>query len=164
MSGIREYWLWPMWIYRSSTAQANAAGGAIVLTFKPADGDTMLLISAIGVNSGTNSLRMERLDEDDNRAFMYVDVGSGAGSAATLPRAKIEATSSQIGDSTPLETRLIRGDDYFSIRQLGAGAQNDTLIVAIRALLPDHVAPVISKAESTNQANVTITETVNKVI
>ncbi len=158
-----QYWNWPVWVYRASVAQANGAGGAIVLDFPPAVDDTMIITQAYAINSGTNALEMRRTDEDNNQNILYLSVASAATVEATIPRTFSETGDSGFHDSTDPMTRLYRGDDIFTIQQTGAGAQNDTLIVALRAFLSSFTIPTVSKARSTNSADVTITPTVNKI-
>lgn len=158
---------WGYWAYRAIATQVNAGGGAIVLDVKPATGATMIVMAAIGTNSGTNTLQIARVDEDDNDAQIFVLVGSAGGTEGAIPQISDRTTTSTaMSDSTPIETRLFRGDDMFTVRQSGAGAQNDTLTLRIRALLsPGSLKPVVAKDRSTNEADVTIaTPTEDKVL
>ncbi len=160
------WWEWGIWAFRASVEQANGAGGAIVLDIAPAVGDTMIIISAKGANSGTNSLDMTRIDEDQAEVARYVDVASAASTAGIMPQSVSNAAASaSVIDSTNILERLFRGDDVFSIFQTGAGAQFDTLVITIRALLSSSSIPTVSKARSTNQVDVTIVApTVNKIL
>ncbi len=159
------FWDWGIWAFRASTAQANAAGGAIVLDVSPDPGDTMIVMWARGVNSGTNTLQILRVDEDNNQGPFLSSIGSGAGTVATMPRGFTTLTTSDFIDSTDLHSRTFRGDDRFTIQQTGAGAQNDTLVIDLRAYLSSSSIPTVAKGRSTNQANVTIaTPTVNKIL
>lgn len=160
----QPWWEWGLWMYRSVTTQANGAGGAIVLDFVPLQGMTMMVLSVVGINSGTNTLRIQRVDEDNSIPTQWVSVASGAGTIASVPRASTVAGTGRIADSSYVPALLIRADDKLTVTQTGAGAQNDTLEVSIRALLSSNTLPIISKGRSTNQADVTIaTPTVNMV-
>lgn len=160
----QPYWEWGMWMYRASVAQANGAGGAIVLDFAPLQGTSMIVIMARGSNSGTNTLQIMRVDEDQNEGPFWSSIGSGAATVGTIPRGFTTLTTSDFIDSTDLLARMIRAGDTLTIQQTGAGAQNDTLIAEVRAFLSSPERPVVSKARSTNQADVTIaTPTVNMI-
>ncbi len=160
----QPWWEWGVWFYRSSTAQANASGGNIVLDVAPLQGTTMIVTECYAINSGTNGIRMLRTDEDDTDAAVLVDIASAGQTVGTIPRTVNVITSSLLIDSTPLETRLFRADDRFTIRQTVAGAQNDTLILWLRALLSSPRRPIISKGRSINQGDVTIAApTVDKI-
>lgn len=146
---------WGEWMYRNIYKQTNAGGGAIAFDMTPAAGDIMLIVSAHAENSGTNDLNMAIHDEDDNNVARFLDIPS----AATLEGGIPQDVAASVNDlivvsSAPTETRAVRGDNYFSIFQLGAGAQNDTMTVTIRALLSSSALPVRSVARSTNPADV----------
>lgn len=163
---MRQPWYeWGMWFYRASVAQANGAGGAIVIDFAPLQGMTMIVMHAMGSNSGTNSLRMARHDEDNTLSAILLEVASAATTQGAIPQPGPGITNDgQVFDSTPIETRLFRADDKFTISQTGAGAQNDTMVVDVRALLSSPTRPIVSKARSTNQGDVTIaTPTINEI-
>ena len=157
--------MWGEWAYAASVAQANAGGGAILLDFKPPRGDTMLVLHARGLITGTADIFIEKNDEDDSVAVRYATAASGAGVGVTIPQSLASAGASGVTiDSTDPLTRLFQGDDYLVIRK-GAGAQNDTLVVQLRALLaPGTAKPTVDKSRSTNEADVTITETENKIL
>lgn len=161
----QPWWEWGQWQYRASVAQANGAGGAIVVDFAVLAGQTMIIMEASGTNSGTNGLRIERTDEDNNIAARYSDIGSAGATKGAIPQdATNNATSSLNISSLPFGARLYRRTDKFTIKQTGAGAQNDTLIINLRALLSSATLPLIVKSRSTNQSDVTIaTPTVNRV-
>lgn len=155
---MRQRWYeWGVWFYRASIAQANGAGGAIVIDFAPLQGTTMIVMMAAGENSGTNSLQMLRSDEDNNRSGFYLDVASAATVQGAIPQSLSNSGTDALKiDSTSMETRLFRADDRFTIQQTGAGAQNDTMLVVLRALLSSASRPIVSQARSTNPGDVTI--------
>lgn len=158
------WWDWGVWAFRASVAQANGAGGAIIVDFEPAPGETMIIMRCHAINSGTNGLKMSAFDEDNNENPLFLFISSAATTEGGLPRVSPSgSTDTGIVGTEPWETRLFRGDDFFSIAQTGAGAQNDTLIIVLRAMISGLI-PTISKARSTNQGDVTITETENKVL
>ncbi len=160
----QPYWEWGMWQYRAVVTQANAAGGAIIVDVVPVAGMDMLVIHAAGTNSGTNGIAIYRMDEDDAVAGVYVSVASGAGTIASIPRSLQGGGTSEQFDSVDIMTRLIRSDDKLAFQQSVAGAQNDTLAINIRALLSSAERPIVTKARSTNSADVTIaTPTVDKI-
>ncbi len=152
----QPWWEWGIWIYRVSVAQANGAGGAIILDFAPIGGTTMIIIKAEAINSGTNAVRMERTDADNNRCTRLLDITSGVGAQGSIPRTYTATTTSVTIDSTPMETRLFRSEDKFTIRQTVAGSQDDTIMIALRAFLSSAERPIVTKARSTNPSDVTI--------
>ncbi len=153
----QPWWEWGMWMYRTVFTQTNGAGGAIVVDIVPIQGTTMIVVLAKGANDGTNTLDMTRIDEDNNEVARFVDVASAGSTAGIFPQThSAAATSASIIDSTSLEARIFRADDKLSIFQTGAGASNDTLTIAIRALLSSAERPIVSKGRSTNQGDVTI--------
>ncbi len=160
----QPWWEWGLWQYRASIAQANAGGGAIVVDFFPLQGVTMIVLWARGTNSGTNSLQIVTTDEDNIVNPFWSSIASAAGSVGTVPRTFNATTDSDFIDTTDMAVRMIRANDGLTIRQTGAGAQNDTLVVELRALLSSPERALVSKARSTNQADVTIAApTVNKI-
>lgn len=159
------WWEWGIWAFRAVYTQANAGGGAVVVDFTPGAGDTMILMNLEAENSGTNTLQVQRTDEDNNRSGRFVQVSSAAGVFATVPRGTTIAGSSATMDSTLIETRLFRGDDLLTVLQTGAGVADDTLTITLRALLSSPVIPTRDLSRSTNSGDVTeATPTVNKVI
>ncbi len=161
----QPWWEWGMWFYRAVITQTNGAGGAIVMDIAPTGGNMMLVMHAKGVNSGTNSLQILRNDEDNNESIRMATVASGAGSVITIPRDSLGvSTDSGHAISAPMETRFFRASDRFVILQGGAGAQNDTLTIDIRAFLSSADRPVVTKGRSTNAGDVTIaTPTVDSI-
>lgn len=146
---------WAIWAHQSVFTQANAAGGAIVVDFTPGQGDAMVVLHANGLNSGTNTIQIAAYDEDNNRITVYSGIASGATTRGAIPQTvSNSATSSATIDSSDPDSRLFHGDDKFTIEQTGAGAQNNTLTINIRAKIRGR-PPAISKARSTNQADVT---------
>ncbi len=163
---MREpWWDWGMWFYRAVFTQTNGAGGAMVVDFAPVAGMTMIVMSVVGENSGTNSLRIERTDEDNIDRPWFADISSGAGTFASIPQTlSFAGTSSVMVDTTSAEVRTFRENDRLTILQLGAGAQNDTLTISLRAFLSSAERPVVVKGRSTNPGDVTIgTPTVDDI-
>lgn len=159
------WWEWGIWAFRASVAQANGAGGAIVLDVSPSAGNAIIVMWARGVNSGTNTLQILRTDEDNNQGPFLSSIGSGGATVGTIPRAFTSLTTSDFIDSTDILARTFRGDDRLTIQQTGAGAQNDTLILDLRAFLSSSLLPSVAKGRSTNQGDVTIAApTVNKIL
>ncbi len=153
----QPWWEWGMWYYRVSIAQANGAGGAIFVDFAPVAGQTMIIMRCHAINSGTNGLRMSSNDEDNVDAPLYLFISSAANVEGGLPRLSPSgSTDTGIVGTEPIETRMFRQGDKFSIAQTGAGAQNDTMLVTIRAFLSSAERPIVLKARSTNPGDVTI--------
>ncbi len=161
----QPWWEWGVWFYRALVTQANGAGGAIVVDLVPVAGMDMIVVMASGVNSGTNDLKMERTDEDNNVAAVFYSVASAAGTKGIIPQSTAFSETSTLGMNTvPLETRIFRAGDKLTVRQTGAGAQNDTLLVVVRAFLSSAERPIVTKARSTNSGDVTIaTPTVDAI-
>jgi len=150
-----------LWRYRGVATQANAAGGAVIIDISPGAGNYLELIDAFVSNSGTNSVNVAVRDSSNNTVSIHATVASGAATATYLPSIGANAASSgAIASSVGLK---VFGADKLSLYQAGAGAQNDTLTVNIRAFVRSDTAPTVSKARSTNQADVTIVETYNTV-
>ncbi len=161
----QPWWEWGLWQYRAVVTQANAAGGAITVDFAPLQGMTMIVVRCHAINSGTNSLQMGAVDEDNAQNPLYLSISSAGTVEGGLPRISPSgSTDTAIVGSEAIETRMFRAGDYFSISQLGAGAQNDTLTVVMRALLSSPQRPLVLKLRSTNQGDVTIaTPTVDDI-
>ncbi len=152
----QPYWEWGLWSYRVVVTQANGAGGAIVVDLSPVAGMTMIVASFSALNSGNNGLILTSRDEDVNEGQRFIEIASAGQTSATIPRG-IEGSASQLNtDSIPMETRIYRASDRFSVQQTGAGAQNDTLTLMMRALLSSAERPLVSKGRSTNPSDVTI--------
>ncbi len=161
----QPWWEWGLWMYRASIAQANGAGGAIVMDVVPLQGTTMIVMSALGENDGaSNGIQIVRSDEDGNE-IMFTSIASAGQTKTGIPQSVPSSTTSAVRvDSTPMETRVFRANDRLTIQQTGAGAQNDTLVIQIRAFLSSADRPIVSKGRSTNPGDVTIaTPTVDMI-
>ncbi len=153
----QPWWEWGMWMYRVSVAQANAGGGAIVVDFVPVAGVSMIVTFVRAENSGTNGLQILRVDEDNSVGPFYASVSSAATTQAVIPQSFSGATTDGVTfDSTDLFTRFFRANDKFTVQQTGAGAQNDTLVINLRAFLSCAERPIVTKGRSTNPSDVTI--------
>lgn len=136
--------------------QANAAGGAIVVDVNPASGNEISIEYGQAVNSGTNGIQGAVIDSGNADITILFAVASGV---ATLHRwgpgdvdTSVTGTGNAAGTGYPF---TVRGTDSFTVRQTGAGALNDTMqIVARFRTIGD--LPVLSKARSTNAANVSV--------
>lgn len=161
-----DYWRGALYVYRASVAQANGAGGAIVLDVDAGDGNEFLVMAALASNSGTNDIQMLRVDEDNNTGVFFASVSSAATTQCAIPQSLAgTASDGTIIDSTDPWTRVFAGaGDKFTVRQNGAGAQNDTLILQMWLRLATGI-PTVEKGRSTNAGDVTIaTPTVAKVM
>jgi len=144
-----------VYAYAASAAQANAAGGKILLDFTFGKGNWAILVMLRAANSGTNDVDIHMEDANSaNQLARLAVVGSGAGTNAYLPSVGTAANAS--ANLTYSYGLLISGDDILVVQQNGAGAQSDTLKVRARFLLYG-APPTVSKARSTNAADVTIT-------
>ncbi len=150
----QPWWEWGLWQYRVSVAQANGAGGAITVDIVAVAGESMKVQLAMGLNSGTNGLVIQLTDTGDNLITEWLNIASGAGTKGVIPRMENDLTASSFRSSS--HDIWIREQDKLTIRQTGAGAQNDTLVVAVRAFLSCAERPIVLKARSTNAADVTI--------
>lgn len=161
---------WRVWAFRAVYTQANAAGGAIVVDFTAGEGNTMIIMHSIGINSGTNGIKISRIDEDNTESALLNDIASAAATSGSVPRGfesvAAQPISSTLIDSTDPLTRTFSGvSDKFTVRQTVAGAANDTFTIDIRALVRHGVLPARTKARSTNQADVTETApTINRMV
>ena len=146
------------WLYqaRRVATQANVAGGAVKVDITPAAGQTLKLIAADMINSGTNAAICSILDEDNAAATnILANVASGAATRYSLPSIGSAATAT--GNATNSTDVIIMAGQKLSFWQSGAGAQNDTLTVAVvLELIGSGVEPTWSKARSTNEADVTL--------
>ncbi len=161
----QPWWEWGMWFYRAVFTQTNGAGGAIVVDVVPVAGMSMIIVNCFAENSGTNGLVMRRVDEDNIFSGQYLSVASAAGTKGIIPQVSDRGvTDDSIMSSESTEARFFRANDKFAIVQTGAGAQNDTLTVSLRAFLSCAERPIVSKGRSTNQGDVTIgTPTVDAI-
>ena len=145
-------WLWQS---RIVFTQTNAAGGAIVADYSTATGQYAELVMLRAINSGTNDLNIKVYDEDNADASgLLAAIASGAGTNCALPSIGASAgTSNHIANSVGL--KILPGQKL-SVYQTGAGAQNDTLTIGVALMLYNlDTEPTISKARSTNAADVT---------
>jgi hypothetical protein len=149
-----------VWMYRAVATQANAAGGAIALDITPGAGNFIELIVGHVKNSGTNGINGYVYDSANNTVTNFAYANSGAGTSQNYP--SIGSSAGASGNFSNSVGLRVYGTDKFSILQAGAGAQNDTLTIAIRCYCKS--APTISKARSTNAADVTLVETYNTVL
>lgn len=140
---------------RRVATQANAAGGAIKIDITVAAGQVAKLIGVSMINSGTNGILVNALDEDGVTQIQRIaSVGSGAGTYISLPTIGSVATATQ--NMATSEGLLIGPGSSLALDQTGAGAQNDTSTIGIMLLLSTNTEPTWSKARSTNQADVTL--------
>jgi len=139
---------------RRVATQANAAGGAVIVDISVAAGQVARVVSVYAINSGTNSLYIDVIDEDNATDFRCAGISSAAGVWGNAPQAgSTGASSAQPGNSSGM---LLGPGQKLSIFQLGAGIQNDTLTVAITLLCSTSTEPTWDKSRSTNQANVSL--------
>ena len=138
--------------------QANVAGGAVVVEIVPGAGSSMDVLRVRAVNSGTNTLRMGAFTAAaGGEVNRYIDVASGAATNAAFPRLQgtAQTSSSAQADANVAGVR-ISGTQAFRVSQTGAGAQNDTIQILMEIRVRGAL-PTVSKANSTNQADVTVT-------
>src|SRR3990172_3457934 len=138
--------------------QANVAGGAVVVEIVPGAGSSMDVLRVRAVNSGTNTLRMAAFTAAaGGEVNRYIDVASGAATNAAFPRlpGTAQTSSSAQADANVAGVR-ISGTQAFRVSQTGAGAQNDTIQILMEIRVRGAL-PTVSKANSTNQADVTVT-------
>jgi len=138
--------------------QANAAGGLVRIDIVPGAGSAFQVVWARATNSGTNTLIIQTQTATGAGELvpLLASIASGAATVATVPQTNSQAaTSSSLMDSTDPSARTVSGTQSFVVRQTGAGAQNDTLqlIMLIRV---KGALPTVSKANSTNEADVTV--------
>lgn len=147
----------PSWLWQSRIVftQTNAAAGAMKVDYSAASGQVIRLVSADAVNSGNNSLLITVRDED-NAAHINIlaNISAAAGTRACLP--SIGSVATTTANSINSKGLLLLPGQKLCFEEGAAGAQNDTLTIALGFLLY-HLAtePTISKARSTNAADVT---------
>ncbi len=144
------------WIYqaRRVATQANVAGGAVKVDISLAGGQIARLISAFVSNSGTNDMTLAVADEGNNTLFNGGTIASGAARGSSWPNIGTATVHSNIANSTGV---VIPSGTKLAIYQTGAGAQNDTLTIAIvLELFNLSTIPTWDKSRSTNAADVTI--------
>lgn len=144
-----------MYTARRVATQANAAGGAIVVDITCAAGQMMRIESAYAANSGTNTLQMKVHDGDNAMRAYLANVGSAASNYLSIPSPGAAASAS--GNLVDSKDLYVLAGEKFTIMQGAAGAQNDTMTIAVVIELYGSAAePTWSKARSTNEANVTL--------
>ena len=151
MAGKNVWWLYQA---RRVATQANVAGGAVTVDITVAAGQTAKLIAVYGANSGTNSLFIVGVDEDNNASFSLAGVGSAAANILRAPN--VGSVGSASNNLLYSDGFIIGPGQKLSIYQSGAGAQNDTLTVAVVLLLSTFTEPTWDKSRSTNAADVTL--------
>ena len=97
---------------------------------------------------------MRRTDAANTVGPYYQAMGSAAGTNTSLPIASTTIGSS--GNNAASLNVLTYGTDKLTVAQTVAGAQNDTfrvqMLIRVKGALP-----TVTKARSTNQADVTVT-------
>jgi len=146
------------WLYqaRRIATQGNVAGGLVVLDIALSAGQVAKLISCHAESNATaHSLYMDINDEDDaQHARLARITGAIASVAVDIPSQGTSATASlNVADTTNL---LVGPGQKLVARTNEAGAQNDTLTVAMTLLLSTPTQPTWSKARSANEADVTL--------
>ncbi len=142
------------WIYqaRRVATQGNAAGGAIVIDIAVAQ--PARLISCLGFNSGSNTVSIDIVDEDNALTCRLGSVGAAPGTICSVPRTYTSSLSSPQITSVGV---FIAPGQKLSCYQSNAGAQNDTLTVAlVLELFNSPEEPTWSKDRSTNATDVTL--------
>ena len=140
---------------RRVATQANAAGGAVIIDITPAAGQAMRIVELYAINSGTNSLYFDVADEDNAYGARFAAVGSAAGTQARAPN--VGTSGAATDNLTGSADFIVPAGKKLVIRQLGAGAQNDTLTVAVVfELIGNPAVPTWAKDRSTNEADVTL--------
>ena len=146
------------WIYqaRRVATQANAGGGSVRADISVATGQVARLITSHVVNSGTNGLNLWKRDEDAANAVYLGSVASAAATNASLPNLGTSTASANVAFSHGM---LISPGQTLSFDQTVAGAQNDTITIAIELELYNlPTLPTWSVARSTNAADVTLAD------
>ena len=139
--------------------QANVAGGAVRVDIVPGAGSSITALYAGATNSGTNAIlsRVMTALASGAEVVRLQSIGSGAGTIAFLAAgaAGTNSTNTSQGGFGP-GGLPVAGTQTLQIGQTGAGAQNDTfrLLITVRV---KGALPTVSKANSTNQADVTVT-------
>lgn len=134
--------------------QTNAAGGSIVVDITPATGQILRLVHMVPANSGTNTISAAVLNEDNEEVFFLGGLASAAALELVLPRSGVAALGDHVeGDSKDCE--ILQGEKL-TVYQTAAGLQNDHLYLrGALELIGVRSAPTITKARSTNAADVT---------
>lgn len=136
--------------------QANAAGGAVKIEVQPGAGSSFEVLSSKSLNSGTNTIE-HAIETALNGTLVatYVAIGSAAGVVGSLPQSTTNSSSSSRLVAS-LRPPLVAGTQAWEIFQGAAGAQNDTLQI-LMLIRVKGALPTVSKANSTNQADVSVT-------
>lgn len=149
---------WTAWAQATFT-QTNVAGGAIVVDITPGAGNEFDVMTALGQNSGTNTVQMLHLLVNGTAQVFYVAVASAAATTGTFPHDTQGGTTtgSIVSSIRPV---IVSGREAFTIQQTGAGVQNDTMVIQVRVRLKHKSQlPTVSIARSTNPGSVTGTLT-----
>ena len=137
--------------------QANVAGGAVVVEIVSGVGSALEVIGGRVINSGTNTILVEtRTAAGGTGAPIHHSVASGAATTIHIGTGHLgtgEVTGSTAGTG---DRCIVSGTEAYTCRQSGAGAQNDTFRVILRIRVKGAL-PSVSKANSSNQADVTVT-------
>ena len=136
--------------------QANVGGGAVVVEITPGAGSSFDILDGRAVNSGTNTVRFAKYTAAGGTEIVrYVDVASGATTTGAMPRDAVGYSANTAAVISVLPP-TIPGTQTARVSQTGAGGQNDTFRILITILVKGAL-PTVSKANSTNQADVTVT-------
>jgi hypothetical protein len=153
---------WGLWSFRAVVTQDNVAGGALVLDIAAGVGNVVHITDLTSTFSGTNTQDIDLIDEDANIVVKYVDLASGAGQSATIPRANVavdSTTSSLLASS--LEGVWLAGSDVRLSISTGGAAQTNTLTLAFTARVMNAPGTVVA-TRSGGTPNLA-TPTVNEV-
>jgi len=142
---------------RRVATQANVAGGAVKVDITVASGQVAKIVWASALNSGNNSIAMAINDEDNARTVYLGGTGAAATIDVHLPQTPASAATALVDGSAATSVGgLIGPGSSLSFEQGAAGAQNDTITVAVVLLLSTSTAPTWSVARSTNAGDVTL--------
>lgn len=138
--------------------QGNAAGGAVIVEIVPGAGNKFKLVGGILLNSGTNTLEAFLLNAAGGSTIIDLGaVASAASSSLSLPlvpaAAAVTQTSGTKGSSLGLEVSALQA---LRVSQGAAGAQTDKFRIRMSIEVIGR-PPSVSKANSTNEADVTVT-------
>lgn len=155
--------MWPDGITATmnvTLTQANAAGGAIVVEISPGAGNEFILLDIRAANSGTNGLVVRKETAVAGTSIVPIlSVASGAGTSANGAVGLVSTvftSNAAVGIGWPC---IVSGTQALLVAQTGAGAQNDTfqVLINIRVRGSDTTGMTVTKANSTNPANVSVT-------
>ena len=145
---------WYLYQARRVATQANVGGGAVIVDIALGAGQVGWIELSTFTNSGTNGLFVDVLDEDNMIVGRLAGIASAAGNALRVPSIGTAASASlNVNESV---RRYLGPGMKWSIYQTGAGAQNDTLTVAVTLFLSTNTEPTWDKSRSTNAADVTL--------